>query len=511
MNELVTKILQNVWAVHPQHAYAYAMKAKSIIANNEMNTEDIKAIMEERQRNTKTYFALKAQGGKFAVTEIEGGPVPKGAIAVMRIKGIIMQEDGLCSRGIESYMTELEELGCNENVSGVLVEVNSPGGTAIGGDALARAIGKFEKDYNKPIASVIKPLAASAGYEIISHSPMIFVGAETAQAGSIGTMASFLNDQGMMEDLGLKEIIVRASASWNKNEPYYQAVAGNPEPLQREVLDPLNEVFMNLVKKGRRGKIDLTKSTKDGVTVPDTLTGKTYIGKDIVKVGLADAMGGRAEALKYIEKRAMELKRKSKKSKSITQMVEFKKMDIEQLQAKHVELSASLQKNENEEVKVELDLLEKEIGRRKEVEELKAELKATQEDLAKIVAKNKLEKEKESQDSEKITELEASLKGANENLKALQAKVGELESLATKLKEDLEATQKELTQNQEENEAYQSFLEQSRSKEKFEGFLQKRKSSHSQPEQTKKPIFMGKAEKREYNSQQIKGWTRSAK
>ncbi|QNE39490.1 hypothetical protein F1C16_07960 [Hymenobacter sp. NBH84] len=95
----------------------------------------------------------------------------------------------------------------------------------------------------------------SAGYWAgSSANGGIVVGGRTAMIGSIGTKTEFLDFRGFYEKLGIKQVGANATASTNKNAAFDQLIAGNAEPIQQELLDPLNEVLLSTVRANRAGK-----------------------------------------------------------------------------------------------------------------------------------------------------------------------------------------------------------------------------------------------------------------
>lgn len=433
--DLLTRILGNIWAIDARASMKWRTLAVKALKGESVSFSDAKEIREDLKQNTQTYFAVETKDG-LSIAAVDGNEsIPKGSVAIMRVNGVIQKESDMCNRGLDSYENELDYYGTNGNVKGVILEVNSPGGTAQGGDVFAQQLADFESKYQKPIAVVIKSLAASAAYGMIAHAPKIFVSGATAEAGSIGTMATFYDDKDWLEAQGVKEIVVRASESFNKNEPYYQAMQGNPELLKSEILDPLNKAFTSSVKKGRRGKIDLKNIVKsNGISVPEALSGKVYFGQAIIDAGLADEMGNRDEAYKYIEQRIKEIKGKS----TAKTMKNIQAKTAQELQAHKVELEAKLSEDsENEDLKDELLMTAREIEYRElkqkaiegslEQTEITAELEALKlqaESFATITAElEALKASNETLTAEKqaIEQQLADLKAANENLEVIAA------------------------------------------------------------------------------------------
>lgn len=366
----------------------------------------------------------------------------------------------------------------------VLVEVHSGGGSAYGPEDFAMTVSDFEKKYNKPIAALIKSQAASAAYEMIATMPRIFISGNSAMAGSIGTMITMYDDAAELESLGLKEIVVRATDSFNKNEPYYQALNGDSSLLRTELLDPLNKSFQDIVKKGRRGKLNL-KSKENGV--PVVLTGKTYIGDDIIKAGLADEKGSRFDAVKWLSKRSKELRVNSSKNKSISQMTGIGNLTADELSTKLDAVSEELKRADKDSDKFkELSGEQKLIQKETEYRQLKAN--AT---------------EKNSESKAQLADLSAELKEAKAKNEGLKASATALEQEKVELNKSIEgmkqssekaeSAQKELTELQakfEETEAkaksYEVFIQKTYGEDEVKAIVSGGGNDTKQPEVKKK-------------------------
>jgi protease-4 len=233
---------------------------------------------------------------------------PKGSIAIISHEGVMSRNGGLSTKGIAETRKEIRLAGQNPNITGVLFKMHSGGGSAFSCEGICEDIGRFEKEYGKPIASMIDSQACSAGYFAIAKSPYIFAAGKSTEAGCIGTMITLYNYDEYFAEMGVKEIIINATNSNNKNAEYYNALQGDTEMMRKQILDPLNDSFLAAVKAGRRGKLG---KNREGV-----LSGRTFYGQELVNVGLADKLGTESDALKYLEKKAKQFN-KIKSSKKM--------------------------------------------------------------------------------------------------------------------------------------------------------------------------------------------------
>ncbi|MGI4760475.1 MAG: S49 family peptidase, partial [Janthinobacterium lividum] len=171
---------------------------------------------------------------------------------------------------------------------------NTPGGSTMGLENFAGIIAGTQK----PFVSLVQQ-ACSAGYWSASGGNVVMLAGRTAMAGSIGTMAEFLDFTGYFEQLGIKTVTVNATKSTNKNASFQAAINGDPEPLRAEILDPLNEVFLSTVTTNRGDKIPAKQ-------LELVTSGMVFVGEANLANGLADLMGSLDEAVALAEQLAGE-------------------------------------------------------------------------------------------------------------------------------------------------------------------------------------------------------------
>ena len=318
-----SEIINNIWAIHPRVAHSYLPTVLQLLKGGTSSHSELKQIKEEAEKANAPQIATLVGSGADADSfnvryagDLQNAP--EGSIAIISYSGVVRMKGGMSHKGTEETRRELQMAGNNPNIKAVLFKGHSGGGSVFGTESLSNDMRDFEKTFSKPLAAIVEDQACSAMYWIISGAPRIFGSGASCEVGCIGTMTTFLDYQDYLEKEGVKEVVVRASKSFNKNEEYYQAMQGNVEPLQKNILDPLNNAFLGSVKRNRRGKIDLTNKVKDdnGNEVAEVLSGKTYYGAENVKVGLIDQIGSTQDALKYLSKEAKKYKTVKQSSSS---------------------------------------------------------------------------------------------------------------------------------------------------------------------------------------------------
>lgn len=215
-----------------------------------------------------------------------------GSIAVIEINGPLMKNDQNCGPvGTATIASWIQQADKNPNIDGIILKIDSPGGTVDGTEHTANVISSTKK---KTIAFV-DGMACSAGYWIASACDEIVVSGQTGMVGNIGTRTTIVDQIPALENLGIKIHQINATKSTDKTKFYDDAISGTPEGYQQYrdlILDPVNDVFISTVTKNRKGKLDLSKE--------DVTTGKVYYSKPALKAGLIDQIGTMDTAIQSI-------------------------------------------------------------------------------------------------------------------------------------------------------------------------------------------------------------------
>lgn len=177
---------------------------------------------------------------------------------------------------------ELEQALADPHVRGILLDINSPGGSAVGVPEVGQAVA--EARAQKPIVSHIARMGASAAYYIAAGSSAI-VANKSAMVGSVGTIWTLMNFAGLLEKFGVKAKILTPEASDLKaaGNPYKEMTAKEEAYLQERV-EQMNAQFTGFVSANRPVKAD-------------AMRGQWVSGAEGAENGLVDYVGGRARAV----------------------------------------------------------------------------------------------------------------------------------------------------------------------------------------------------------------------
>jgi ClpP class serine protease len=153
------------------------------------------------------------------------------------------------------------------------------------------------KNCTKPtLAFVDDGTCASAAYEIAAGCDEIWASKNTDRVGSIGTMISIYNLDKMYEKEGIQMHDIYATKSTDKNKMYKEASQGNYKKIVAQMLDPMNEEFINAIKSSRP-KVSA-----------NALTGELFMASKALELGLIDQVGSYADAITYLSNKAKSFK-----------------------------------------------------------------------------------------------------------------------------------------------------------------------------------------------------------
>lgn len=202
-------------------------------------------------------------------------------IKVIPIHGILTKnseafDDILGMTSYEKIREEIEEALIDEEVETIILDIDSPGGEVNGLFDLADFIYKARGE--RKIIAIANDDAYSAAYAIASSAEKVFV-SRTSGVGSIGVIASHIDQSGFDEKQGIKYTTVFAGNRKNDLNPHEPITSESLESLQKEV-DRLYEMFLQLVARNRGLSTEKIKSTEAGL----------YFGEKAIEIGLADGI-----------------------------------------------------------------------------------------------------------------------------------------------------------------------------------------------------------------------------
>lgn len=318
---ILLAITNGLWLIDSQSAEALGTNVAAVLQGKSFWDIDHKSKAEYLiiEGNDSS---LSPSGSFFSSTLDKARP---GSVAVISISGPIMKDDNCGDPGTKTYESLIQQAAANPNITGIVLQIDSPGGTVSGTQSLSNVI----KNVEKPVVTLAEDTMASAAYWIGSAANYIFANTGTTRVGSIGTMLSFADMQPVWEKAGVKFHEIYASKSTDKNADFAEIRKGNYEGYIKNTLDPLNNEFLNSVKANRGEKLVAEK----------TLSGMVYTANDAITYGLVDAIGNLNDAVAKVHELASD-----NSTTGANQIENLEKQNMKKLtlNASHVALLAVL-------------------------------------------------------------------------------------------------------------------------------------------------------------------------
>jgi len=216
-----------------------------------------------------------------------------GNVALIPIEGEIVgtNNGGILSQDVISSTDAvelIEKAGKNENIKAIILEIDSPGGSAVASEEIANAV----KKTNKTTVAWIREVGASGAYWVASSADHI-VANRASITGSIGVIGSYLEFPGFLERYNVTYRRLVAGKYKDIGSPYKE-MTEEEKAIFQQTLDSIRDYFVSEVAKNR----NLNKKDVDKVA-----NGLFYLGAQAKELGLVDELGGKDEVISYIEKK----------------------------------------------------------------------------------------------------------------------------------------------------------------------------------------------------------------
>jgi protease-4 len=192
-------------------------------------------------------------------------------LLLLDISGVISEQEksgGLMGRPSPSMVSAtreaLQKAERDRSVAGVILRINSPGGTVTASDIIHHDISEFKKRTRLPVYACIMGTGTSGGYYVASAADMISAH-PTAITGSIGVIMMKFNVEGLMGKIGVEEQTVKSGDKKDIMSPFRKAT---PEEVRlgQEIIDLLYVRFLDVVmaRSGNTLSRDDLKKVADG-------------------------------------------------------------------------------------------------------------------------------------------------------------------------------------------------------------------------------------------------------
>jgi len=225
-----------------------------------------------------TVFLLMAIDWKGG--EMGGG---KKHTAMVEVSGLIAPGTDASA---EKITTALQAAFKDKNTQGVIVRINSPGGSPVQAQTIYDEMKRLRQKYPEiPLYAVVEDVCASGGYFVAVGADRIYVG-KASIVGSIGVLMNGFGFTGLMDKLGIERRLITAGENKGMLDPFSPLDDKDKEHI-KTLMGDIHQQFIGVVREGRG------KRLKEG---PEIFSGLIWTGQKSVDLGLADGFG----SLEYV-------------------------------------------------------------------------------------------------------------------------------------------------------------------------------------------------------------------
>jgi len=215
---------------------------------------------------------------------------PKGDhTALIEINGVIAADT---EASADNVVTGLRKAFENKDAKGVILRINSPGGSPVQSGYINDEIQRLKKLHpDKKVYAVITDLCASGGYYIAAGADEIYAD-KASVVGSIGVVMNGFGFVDAMAKLGVERRLYTAGENKGFLDPFSPQKQGEIDHVQGLLLQ-IHQQFIDVVKTGRGDKIKDDKKLFSGLI---------WTGEEALKLGLVDAIGSSSHVAREIIK-----------------------------------------------------------------------------------------------------------------------------------------------------------------------------------------------------------------
>ena len=219
-------------------------------------------------------------------------------IVIIDVSGVIINAPrpqflGTGEHPVSLLLEQLDKARRDRRVKGVLLRINSPGGTVGASELMHDEILYFKKS-GKPIVAVMMDVAASGGYYIACACDEIIAQSSTI-TGSIGVIMQLFDVTGIMKFIGIESNAITSGVHKDAGSPF-RAMKPDERALFQAIVEDMFDRFVDVVVQGRP-KLDESE-------VRRLADGRVYTARQALEAGLIDRIAPMREAILAVKRKA---------------------------------------------------------------------------------------------------------------------------------------------------------------------------------------------------------------
>ncbi|MCF6234917.1 MAG: S49 family peptidase [Gammaproteobacteria bacterium] len=208
-----------------------------------------------------------------------GGISPGQHTALIEVRGVIADN---AEASADNLITSLRSAFENENTAGIILRINSPGGSPVQAGYISDEIYRLRELYpDIPVYAVITDMCASGGYYIAAAADKIYAD-KASIVGSIGVLMDSFGFTGAMEKLGVERRLLTAGDNKGFMDPFSPARPEDKRHIEG-LLNNIHQQFIDTVKKGRGDRLQEGNE--------ELFSGLVWTGEKSIELGLVDGLG----------------------------------------------------------------------------------------------------------------------------------------------------------------------------------------------------------------------------
>ena len=222
--------------------------------------------------------------GRLDERYVAGETLPTGPkVAIVEVT------DAIGEGSVEHVLKQIRQAREDSQVKGVVLRVDSPGGTVSGSDQIWREVATL-KAREKPVVASFGGMAASGGYYVAAPADLIFA-EPTSLVGSIGVKVELLQLHGLMEKVGV-DFATIAKGDYKEMGSMYRPIAPEERALWEQLIDDAYQRFIRVVAQGRKLPLAAAKALADG---------RVFTSDEAIKLKLVDRVGYLDDAIAHVQ------------------------------------------------------------------------------------------------------------------------------------------------------------------------------------------------------------------
>jgi len=208
----------------------------------------------------------------------------RGYVALVHLDGMIGPGENFSA---ETVVPILKEAFSDKQAKGVVLDINSGGGTPVQASIIHDAILELKKKYHKKVIVVGEDMMASGAYFVAVSADKIYVNPNTI-TGSIGVIMKEFGFPDLIKKIGIERRVYASGINKDRLDPF---LPRNEEDINkiRQVIGEIHGNFQRVVEQGRQGKLHGQSN--------DLFSGDFWSGEMALKLGLVDALGNLSDVL----------------------------------------------------------------------------------------------------------------------------------------------------------------------------------------------------------------------